>query len=61
MLQSQILTPVQMYESVVKNIQGIHFLFAAKEDVKLHRCNMTARFESVQTVLVHAHIIVSLL
>ncbi len=49
-LQDQILTPQQMYNWASKNIPGIHFFFAAKEDIEAHRSCLADRFESVQTV-----------
>ena len=49
-LQGQILTPLQMYEWVTKNVKGLHFVYAAKEDVELHHFNLVGRFESIQTV-----------
>ena len=49
-LQHQILTPLHMYEWAAKNINGINFVYAAKEDVELHRNNMVDRFASIQTV-----------
>ena len=49
-LQGQILTSLHMFEWVTKNVKGIHFVYAAKEDVELHRINLVGRFESIQTV-----------
>ena len=39
-----------MYEWAAKNINGINFVYAAKEDFELHRNNMVDRFASIQTV-----------
>ena len=49
-LQHQILTPHQMYDWATKNIPGIHFFFAAKDDVEVHRSCLVERFASIQTV-----------
>jgi len=44
------LNPMDLYTWASPNIEGIHFLYCSKEEVKLHSDELTDRFEQAHTV-----------
>jgi len=45
-----ILNPMDLCTWASQNIEGIHFLYCSKEEVKLHSDELTDRFEQAHTV-----------